>query len=154
MRTADVTTALLLVAGGILVLWDSVRIGSRLGHRRASERLLPVLARDRLARLLRVPSWSRRCGARTKAVRLPGSRRRRCSRCWCRPSCSWSLIQFVGLYVATALYMGFYMRWIGRHGWLAVVAVSIGVPVVTFVVFEMWFLVPMPKGSLEAWLGY
>jgi hypothetical protein len=23
-----------------------------------------------------------------------------------------------------------------------------------FVVFEMWFLVPMPKGPLEAWLGY
>ena len=24
----------------------------------------------------------------------------------------------------------------------------------TFVVFETWFLVPMPKGPLEAWLGY
>ena len=26
--------------------------------------------------------------------------------------------------------------------------------VVTFLVFEEWFLVPMPKGPLEAWLGY
>jgi hypothetical protein len=26
--------------------------------------------------------------------------------------------------------------------------------VVTFLVFEKWFLVPMPKGPLEAWLGY
>jgi putative tricarboxylic transport membrane protein len=28
------------------------------------------------------------------------------------------------------------------------------VPVVAFLVFERWFLVPMPKGPLEAWLGY
>jgi hypothetical protein len=26
--------------------------------------------------------------------------------------------------------------------------------VVTFFVFETWFLVPMPKGPVEAWLGY
>jgi len=64
------------------------------------------------------------------------------------------LITPLGLYVAAALYLGFYMRWVGRHGWLAVVLCSIGVPLVTFVVFELWFLVPMPKGPLEAWLGY
>ena len=64
------------------------------------------------------------------------------------------VMQGVGLYVASALYMGFYMRWVGRHSWLAVVLCAIGVPVLTFVVFEMWFLVPMPKGPLEAWLGY
>jgi hypothetical protein len=34
------------------------------------------------------------------------------------------------------------------------VAVSLVVPVAAFVVFERWFLVPMPKGPLEAWLGY
>ena len=64
------------------------------------------------------------------------------------------LMQFVGLYVASALYMGFYMRWIGRNSWLAVVAVSVGFSVSTFLVFETWFLVPMPKGPLETWLGY
>ncbi len=62
--------------------------------------------------------------------------------------------QFLGLYVATALYMGLYMRWIGRHSWLAVAVMSLAFPVITFVIFERWFLVPMPKGPLEAWLGY
>jgi putative tricarboxylic transport membrane protein len=60
----------------------------------------------------------------------------------------------VGLYVATALYVAVYMRWIGRHPWWLTLVVSIGIPLVTFVVFERWFLVPMPKGPLEAWLGY
>jgi hypothetical protein len=64
------------------------------------------------------------------------------------------LITPLGLYVAAALYLSFYMRWVGRHGWLAVILCAVGVPLLTFVVFERWFLVPMPKGPLEAWLGY
>jgi len=65
-----------------------------------------------------------------------------------------ALMHFVGLYVASALYMGFYMRWVGRHSWVMVVAIALGVPIGSFLVFEKWFLVPMPKGPLEQWLGY
>ncbi len=64
------------------------------------------------------------------------------------------LTQFIGLYVASALYLGFYMRWVGRHSWPTVVVLSVGLPVAIFFVFEQWFLVPMPKGPLEQWLGY
>ncbi len=32
--------------------------------------------------------------------------------------------------------------------------VGIAVPVALFLMFEKWFLVPLPKGPLEAWLGY
>jgi hypothetical protein len=46
------------------------------------------------------------------------------------------------------------MRWVGRHRWLTVVLIAVVVPVAAFVVFERWFLVPMPKGPLEDWLGY
>ena len=60
----------------------------------------------------------------------------------------------LGLYVAAALYLAFYMRWVGRHHWLTVIGLSVVVPVVAFVIFEQWFLVPMPKGPLEDWLGY
>jgi hypothetical protein len=63
-------------------------------------------------------------------------------------------MEWLGLYVASALYLGFYMRWVGRHSWITVIGLSIGIPVVTFLIFEKWFLVPMPKGPLEAWLGY
>jgi hypothetical protein len=60
----------------------------------------------------------------------------------------------LGLYVAAAFYLGFYMRWVGRHDWRAVVALSVVVPVVAFFIFEKWFLVPMPKGPVEDWFGY
>jgi hypothetical protein len=35
-----------------------------------------------------------------------------------------------------------------------VVSLSLSIPVAIFLVFEKWFLVPLPKGPLEAWLGY
>lgn len=64
------------------------------------------------------------------------------------------LTHFVGLYVAGAVYLGTYMRWIGRHSWILTVVLSVAIPVATFLIFEVWFLVPMPKGPLEAYLGY
>lgn len=60
----------------------------------------------------------------------------------------------LGLYVAAGLYLGFYMRWVGRHDWRTVVALATAIPVITFLIFETWFLVPMPKGPVEAWFGY
>jgi hypothetical protein len=60
----------------------------------------------------------------------------------------------LGLYVAAGLYLGFYMRWVGRHHWSTVVVLAVAIPVLTFIVFETWFLVPMPKGPVETWFGY
>jgi hypothetical protein len=62
--------------------------------------------------------------------------------------------QAVGLYVASALYLALYMRAVGRHAWPTAIGLAVAIPLVTFVIFERWFLVPMPKGPLEAWLGY
>lgn len=64
------------------------------------------------------------------------------------------LTHFIGLYVAGGLYMGAYMRWIGRYSWFSVFLLSLAIPIATFLIFEKWFLVPMPKGPLEAFLGY
>jgi hypothetical protein len=61
---------------------------------------------------------------------------------------------FVGLYVAGAVYLAAYMRWIGRHSWVLTIVLAVLIPLVTFMVFELWFLVPMPKGPLETFLGY
>jgi putative tricarboxylic transport membrane protein len=60
----------------------------------------------------------------------------------------------LGLYVAAGIYLGFYMRWVGHHDWPLVVALAVAVPLIAFFIFEKWFLVPMPKGPVEAWFGY
>jgi putative tricarboxylic transport membrane protein len=64
-----------------------------------------------------------------------------------------ALTEVIGLYLAAALYIGFYMRWIGRFHWLLVLAVSIGVPLISYMVFDKWFMVPMPRGWWGEHLG-
>ncbi len=61
---------------------------------------------------------------------------------------------YIGIYISMALFIGFFMIWHGRYSLYKTIPVALGVPIVLFVVFEIWFLVPLPKGPFEAWLGY
>jgi len=63
------------------------------------------------------------------------------------------LVTWIGIYVSSVLFIGFFMRWLGRYAWWKVVLVSVITVAVFFVVFEMWFKVPLPKGPVESWLG-
>jgi hypothetical protein len=64
-----------------------------------------------------------------------------------------ALIGWTGIYVASTLFIAFFMRWLGKYAWWKVAAVSIGNSVVFFLIFEFWFKVPLPKGTLESLLG-
>jgi hypothetical protein len=64
------------------------------------------------------------------------------------------LVPYIGMYVSSALLIAVFMRWFGRYSWPFVAALAILVPVAAFFTFEIWFLVPLPKGPLESWLGY
>jgi len=64
------------------------------------------------------------------------------------------LVSWIGMYVASMLLIGVFMKWLGRYNWSMVLPISIGIPVITFIVFERWFLVPLPKGPIEEWLGF
>ena len=63
-------------------------------------------------------------------------------------------IQFVGIYVASAVFIGAFMRVMGRYRWVKTLIVSVGFAVVLFWLFEVQFMVPLPKGPLETFLGY
>jgi putative tricarboxylic transport membrane protein len=65
-----------------------------------------------------------------------------------------ALIPWIGIYVASILLIAVFMRWLGKYGWAMVAAIAVGLPVVTFMIFEKWFLVPLPKGPVEALLGF
>jgi len=63
------------------------------------------------------------------------------------------LMQWLGLYVASALYIAVFMWRLGKYSWLTTIPVAVGVPVAFFCMFELWFGVPLLKGPLEAALG-
>ena len=60
----------------------------------------------------------------------------------------------IGIYVSSALYIALFMIWQGKFRWWLAALVAIGVPVAIFFLFEVWFLIPLPKGPLEHLLGY
>ena len=63
-------------------------------------------------------------------------------------------IPYLGLYVAGALYIIFFMVWIGKYSFVKAIPVGILVPLALFMLFEVWFLIPLPKGPVETALGF
>ena len=63
------------------------------------------------------------------------------------------LVTWIGIYASSVLFIAFFMRWLGKYDWWKVVGVSLGTAVVIYLVFEKWFKVPLPKGPLENLLG-
>ena len=63
------------------------------------------------------------------------------------------VLTYIGIYLASALLIATFMRWLGRYRWSVVIGTAILVPIITFVIFEKWFLVPLPKGPIEDFFG-
>jgi putative tricarboxylic transport membrane protein len=63
-----------------------------------------------------------------------------------------ALIQLIGIYLASAIFIVGFMLFSGESTVRATL-IGLSVPVALFLMFERWFLVPLPKGFLEAMLG-
>ena len=71
------------------------------------------------------------------------------------PSTAYVLgVQLIGIYVSSAVFIGLFMKIAGNYSGLRSVVVSVGVSVSAFVMFEIWFKIPLPKGPLEQLIGY
>jgi Tripartite tricarboxylate transporter TctB family len=73
------------------------------------------------------------------------------------PACVYVLgVQFLGLYVASAIYIALFMIILGKFSKFKSAFISIAVVVLFFFMFEVWFKVPLFKGKLDplAFLGY
>ena len=71
------------------------------------------------------------------------------------PSTAYVLgVQLIGIYVSSAVFIGLFMLIAGKYSWLRSAAVGLGVSISAFVMFEIWFKIPLPKGPLERLLGY
>jgi hypothetical protein len=159
MRVADLLTSFALMLVGGVVLYDALRLGAGWGSDGPQSGFVPFW----LALLLGLVSLAIFAKAARGPAGAPFVTRARA-----RPVLQVVLpvavfvvlidlpgpLPGLGLYVSSGIYLAFYMRWVGRHDWRTIVALAVLVPVVAFLVFEQWFLVPMPKGPLEAWFGY
>lgn len=153
MRKADLVTAAILLALAAIVVWESYNLGIGWGSSGPGSGFFPFWMG-----LIMITCC---LGIIVQALRRPATKpfiARESIRPVLKvlgPAIGFVvLMQFIGLYASAAVYLAVYMRWIGHHSWLAVAGVALSFAVVAFFVFETWFLVPMPKGPVESWLGY
>jgi putative tricarboxylic transport membrane protein len=153
MRAADIATASFLMLLGGVVLVEAIRLGFRWGPDGPQSGFFPfwlavvVIAHSAAILVQSVRKRSAEPFATREQLQMV------LTVAW--PAAAMVLFtHFIGLYVAAAIYLAFYMRLVGRHSWVTTIGLSFSIPLVTFLVFEKWFLVPLPKGPLEAWLGY
>lgn len=154
-RTADIAVALILAGVGALVMIDSIRLGygtvdgqPQSGYFTFYIGLLIILS-----------------SLGTVAVNIAGWRRRReifvrrsqlldVLKILVPTAIFVALIGVLGIYVSMALFIAAFMRWLGRFTLYKIVIAALCVPIALFLLFEIWFLVPLPKGPLEDFLGY
>lgn len=65
-------------------------------------------------------------------------------------------IALVGIYVASAVYIAAFMIFLGKFGWVRSVVIGVVTSALFFLMFEVWFKVPLYKGSFDplSFLGY
>jgi hypothetical protein len=64
-----------------------------------------------------------------------------------------AVIPWTGIYVSSLLLIAVFMIWLGKYRVHVAAGLSVAIVVATYLVFETWFLVPLPKGPLEELLG-
>ena len=152
VKTMEAVVAAIIIAGGVLVIVDSLRLGNRWASDGPQAGYFPfyigvmlcIAGIVNLAFALREPgSKSFVTVGQAKQVFLV-----------LIPLVFYvALIEFLGIYVASTLYIAVFMTWLGKYRWLKTAMVSIGVSLAFFLMFEVWFKVPLIKGPLETAFG-
>jgi hypothetical protein len=167
-RTMEIAVALLLLAIGVVVVYDSNRLGASWGSDGPQSGYFPfyiglLLSVSSGATLIRIAltEWKRRGEFRgalaERAARFVGWDELKLVLAVLVPALLFvAVVQLIGIYVASAIYIALFMRWLGKYRWPKSVAVGLMVSATTFVLFEVWFKVPLFKGAFDplAWLGY
>ena len=148
-RTAEIVVALLLLGGCAIVILDSVRLGFNWNE---GEGPAPGYFPFYIAVILGISSLVNLLGAvrgrgageifvaarpfgRVLAVLVPSL-------------VYVGLIKYLGIYLASAIFICAFMMMVGRENPLKALGVGMLVPFVLFFMFERWFLVPLPKCSI------
>ena len=155
VRWPELLVALFLMALAVLVITDSMRVGTGWADDGPKAGYFPfyigllLFASSGWVALTTLLQWRKLTETFVEREAFSGV----VAVAW--PSLIYvGLIAYLGIYVASMVLIAYFMKRYGKYGWASTAAVSVGVMAVFFAVFERWFLVPLPKGPLEALFGY
>jgi putative tricarboxylic transport membrane protein len=153
-RTVDAVVAAIMVAVGGVVMWDSARVGASWADDGPQAGYFPfyvggIILISSLANLVIALAGKGPGGTFVERGQLVSVLKVLIPAILFVAAIGW-----LGIYVSAALYIAIFMAWLGKYKPWIIAPVAIGVPIVLFFLFDIWFLVPLPKGPLEAALGY
>ncbi|OGA08531.1 MAG: hypothetical protein A3D95_09900 [Betaproteobacteria bacterium RIFCSPHIGHO2_12_FULL_69_13] len=153
-RGAEIAVALVMLALAAIIAWDSVRIGARWVADGPQTGYFPLYIAMlvggasvvNLLRALLIPREKNRTFVEVRQLKTVLT--------VLVPTAVFAaVVIWTGIYAAALAYIAFFMRRLGRYAWWKVAAMSAATVLVLFLMFEIWFLVPLPKGPIERWLG-
>jgi len=154
LRAMEIATAVVLIAAGGIAITDSLRIGAGWGTDGPKSGYFPfwlgvILIAASLGNLVAALRTRQAAGsfATWGQLRIVGS--------VLLPTTIYvAAIPFAGIYVASAALVAFFMIRFGAFRWRTALPAGVAAALVAFVTFEQWFLVALPKGPVETFLGY
>ncbi len=152
-RTLEIVTAIFFLIIGSIVMWDSSRAGAGWGTDGPQSGYFPFYVgllmniASAANLMLAFKSTSSESFVSRSAIKLVLAIFLPCL-------VYVAVMQWLGLYVASAVFIAVFMRWQGKFSLVKSTLTSVVVVAVLFVMFEVWFKVPLIKGPLEAALGY
>jgi hypothetical protein len=154
-RTAAVVTYLLLIALALILAYDNWRSGMGWAKEGPQSGYLPFY----LCVILGAASLFGLVAAlvhrhRASQPFVTRAQLRRVMQVFVPTLLFCALMQWLGIYLASFLLIAGFMRLIGRIAWWKSLLTSLLFAIVMFVTFEIAFDVIMPKGPLEAALGF
>ena len=158
VKTVDAVTAIVIFFMGFVVIWDSWRLGAKWGSDGPEAGYFPFYIGLILCISSAINFW-RALKSKSSDSFVSASSLKMIMSVMIPTIIYVGLIggagpvPGVGIYVASTIFIALFMKWLGKYPWPMTIGVSVSVPVVFFLLFEVWFKVPLPKGPLEAALG-
>ena len=159
VRTAELVMAGLFLAFGALVMWDTRRLGVSWGDDGPQAGYFPFyiglfIVVSSVANILRAINL----GDKGRKAFVEWGQLRMVLLVMIPTAVYAALIAnpwySLGIYLSSAIYIAFFMWYLGKYSWAKIAPVSLGVVVFFFMMFEIWFNVPLPKGPIEAAIGF
>lgn len=157
-RVMDVIMALFFAAVGGIVIWDSMRLGNSWGEMGPEPGYFPFWIGVFLVGAGLGTAIQAAFGSSMKAsgdASFVTTKQLKSVLMVFFPTVLFVVVmQFLGLYVSAALFVIGFMMINGGYKFVKTLPLAIILPIVLFTMFEVWFLVPLPKGPIEAMIGY
>jgi hypothetical protein len=152
-RAVEIAVALLTLAFGALVAYTSYLLGSTWGEHGPGAGYFPFYIGSSIVVGSIVILVQAAAAAPGKRIFVEWGALRRVFAVLVPAAIFAAGVYLVGIYVSALFYIAAFMIWIGKYPWYKGLAVGFGVTFALFLMFEVWFLVLLPKGAYNV-LGF